>query len=96
MPSCPTCTAFVDEKGKHAPAKHLSEVVTERDKAVREAGELRWAVGSLSAEVAKARAERDDLFEQLKQTRFRIDHARAHLSNGAIEGALKSLNGDRE
>jgi translation elongation factor EF-1beta len=55
MPACAACGAFVGEDGKWAPANHLSQVCTERDKAIKEAGELRWAVSS--AELSRRTAE---------------------------------------
>lgn len=41
MPTCGTCGAYTDEKGRWAPAKHLLLTSDERDRAVVECEELR-------------------------------------------------------
>lgn len=107
MPSCSTCGAYTDEKGKWAPAAQLSQVCTERDKAVKSAAELGWAVGGLNAQIAKANDDKNNLFETLKRTRYLLDEVKALLrgalqgdglnavAGGSVERALELLNGEK-
>jgi hypothetical protein len=85
MPSCDKCGAFTDETGKWAPAKHLSDTSTERDKAVKEAVEVRWTIGAMRGEVTKAQLEVETGVEIDDEEQRIIDALDAHLrTNGRV------------
>lgn len=98
MPLCPTCKAYVNAKGEWAPADQLSQVCTERDKAQREAGELRWSISTMAADLQAARTHRkeelDSMFDRVKLLNYRIDKAIERLTAGDAETARKILRGE--
>ena len=93
MPACEKCGAHVGADGKWAPAEHLLRTSQERDTAVKAAVELRWSIGGMTGEIAKAKADCKEIFEALKLLRFRIDEAVVLIGQGSIELALAKLRG---
>lgn len=101
MPSCPKCTAYVDEDGRHAPAKHLLQTSNERDRAVAETGELRWAVGSMRGEITKLQSDAAALEARIKSAIETLSKPVDTLQDGTLtdavwrcDAALKILKGE--